>query len=325
MGLMTSQQISRYYDIYRDTEITFTKEFIRALNLDPRQVYIKCAGAQWPCIINSTSLQFARIIIGTKGGAYAQISKESTPLNLRFSFTPPGQPPVSFFVTCKVANIQPYMTSNDLAIITLAFTQRPPDDLIETIGRLIEANFNATRRREERIIINEDSKRKLNLLKEETLVYIDNVPRHCIIRDLSFSGAKLVLKGLAHFLNNKNAIIRLDFNEPRETIGVQGKVVKAEIIEGHKDLASVSIQFLESAVPMSYKLHINSYLTAIRKKQLSVVATQTQGESPATQATPASAPTVQGNVAPSEPQVVASQNQSAATNTSVAAPATQTN
>ena len=273
---MTSHQITRYYDIYRDTEVTFSKEFIRALNLDPRQVYIKCAGAQWPCIINSTSLQSARIIIGTKGGAFAQISKENTPLSLRFSFTPPGQLPVSFFVNCRVANVQPYMTSNDLAIITLTFTQRPPDDLIETLGRLIEANFNSSRRKEERIIINEDSKRKLNLLREETLVYIQNVPRHCIIRDLSFSGAKLVLKGLAQFLADKNAVIRLDFTEPQETLGIQGKIVKAETIEGRKDLASVSIQFLESAVPMSYKLHINSYLTAIRKKQLDVVAAQTQ-------------------------------------------------
>ena len=276
MGLMTSQQIAKYYDIYRDTEVTFTKEFISALNLDPRQVYIKCAGSQWPCIINSTSLQSARIIIGTKGGAFAQISKENTPLSLRFSFTPPGQLPVSFFVNCRVANVQPYMTSNDLAIITLTFTQRPPDDLIETLGRLIEANFNSSRRKEERIIINEDSKRKLNLLREETLVYIQNVPRHCIIRDLSFSGAKLVLKGLAQFLADKNAVIRLDFTEPQETLGIQGKIVKAETIEGRKDLASVSIQFLESAVPMSYKLHINSYLTAIRKKQLDVVAAQTQ-------------------------------------------------
>jgi hypothetical protein len=280
MGLMTSQQIARYYDVYRDTEVTFSKEFIRALNLDPRQVYIKCAGAQWPCIINSTSLQSARIIIGTKGGAYAQISKEATPLSLRFSFTPPGQLPVSFFVNCRVANVQPYMTSNDLAIITLTFTQRPPDDLIETLGRLIEANSNATRRKEERIIINEESKRRLNLLREETLVYIENVPRHCIIRDLSFSGAKLVLKGLAQFLKDKNAIIRLDFAEPRETLGIQGKIVKAETIEGRKDLASVSIQFLESAVPMSYKLHINSYLTAIRKKQLDVVNAQGETAQP---------------------------------------------
>ena len=280
MGLLTSQQISRYYDIYRDTEITFSKEVIRTLNLDPRQVYIKCAGAQWPCIINSTSLQNARIIIGTKGGAYQQISKEGTPLNLRFSFIPPGQTAISFFVTCKVTNVEPYMTSGDLAIISLSFTQRPPDDLIEIIGRLIEANNNASKRKEERIIINADSKRKLNLLREETLVYIQNVPRHCIIRDVSFSGAKLILQGLASLLKDKVTIIRFDFDEPRETIGVQGKIVKVDPIEGHKGLVAVCIQYLESAVPMSYKLHINAYLTAIRKKQLDVVNAQGETAQP---------------------------------------------
>ena len=87
MGLLNSQQISRYYDIYRDTEITFSKEVIRTLNLDPRQVYIKCAGAQWPCIINSTSFQMAKIIVGTKGGAFAQISRKDPPsVSLRFYF-----------------------------------------------------------------------------------------------------------------------------------------------------------------------------------------------------------------------------------------------
>ena len=43
---------------------------------------------------------------------------------------------------------------------------------------------------------------------------------------------------------------------------------------------AVCIQYLESAVPMSYKLHINTYLTAIRKKQLDVVNAQGEGEQP---------------------------------------------
>ena len=152
--------------------------------------------------------------------------------------------------------------------------------MIEIIGRLIEANNNASKRKEERIIINADSKRKLNLLREETLVYIQNVPRHCIIRDVSFSGAKLILQGLASLLKDKVTIIRFDFDEPRETIGVQGKIVKVDPIEGHKGLVAVCIQYLESAVPMSYKLHINAYLTAIRKKQLDVVNAQGETAQP---------------------------------------------
>ncbi|MBQ1983014.1 MAG: pilus assembly protein PilZ, partial [Spirochaetaceae bacterium] len=205
MGVTTSQQLTRYYELYRDTEITFTKEVIRTLHLDPRQIYIKCSGSQWPCIINSTSLMAARVIIGTKGGAYSAIAsdKNKSPINLKFCFSPPGSQPIMFFITARVSDISPYMDSTDLAVVTLTFTQRPPDDFIEIIGKLIEANTNAVRRREERIVITEDSKRRLGIMKEETIIQIQNVPRHCILRDLSFSGAKVVLMGLAMFVKDK--------------------------------------------------------------------------------------------------------------------------
>ncbi len=271
MGTATTQQITNYYDMYRDKEITFTKEIIRTLSMDPRQIYIKCAGSQWPCIINSTSFLSARIIVGTKGGAYTQLSKENTPASLRFCFIQADGQPLCFFVNTKVSSITPYATSADLALITLTFTQRPPDDLIELIGRLLEANINAIRRKEERIIISEDAKRKLQLLKEETLVFIQNVPRHCIIRDLSFSGTKIIILGLAKFLVDKEVIIRLDFEDAHEPVGIKGVIVGAETIEGRKDLVSLNIRFDEANVPMVYKLHINQYLTAVRKKQLSAV------------------------------------------------------
>ena len=49
MGVTTSQQLTRYYDQFRDTEIAFSKEIVRIIHLDPRQVYIKANGSQWPC------------------------------------------------------------------------------------------------------------------------------------------------------------------------------------------------------------------------------------------------------------------------------------
>lgn len=268
MGIATSQQISRYYDMYRDTEITFSKEIIKTLGLIPKQVFIKCGGNQWPCIINSTSLLSARIIVGTKGGAYAALSKQSSTVNLRFFFSQTESQQMSFYITSRVSNITPYMNSNDLAIITLNFLQRPPDDFIEMIGRLVEANANSIRRKEERIIINEESKRKLELFKEDILVSIDNVPRHCILRDLSFSGAKIILMGLAQFVKGKDTVIRLDFLEPIETIILKGNVVAVSQVEGRKELIAASIKFYEESIPMTYKIRINNYVTAIRKTQL---------------------------------------------------------
>lgn len=270
MGVTTSQQLTRYYDLYRDKEITFTKDIIRTLNLDPRQIYIKCNGGQWPCIINSTSFQLARIIIGTRSGAFAEISKKDSQnvVQLRFCFYEVENQLLSFFVSAKVTGISTYMNSKDLVVVTLSFTQRPPDDLIELVGKLIEANTNAMRRREERIVINEDSMRKLALVKEETFVTVDNVPRRCILRDLSFSGAKIVLLGVSKYLTEKPTILSLDFEDVDEKINIPGMIVSADLVEGRKDIVAVSIKFQEDKVPLTYKLHINSFITAVRKKQL---------------------------------------------------------
>ncbi len=218
MGIVTSQQLTRYYELYRDTEVIFSKEVIKTLHMDPRQVYVKCTDSQWPCIINSTSFLGAKIIIGSKGGAYARLSKEKGTVNLRFCFSQGEKQPISFFVSARVQEIVPYMESSDLAIVNLTYIQRPPDDLIELIGRLLEANTNALRRRDERIPITEESLRKLSLAKADAVIFIDNVPRHCIVRDISFSGAKILLLGVAQFLNNKNAVLRLEFYDPHEVI-----------------------------------------------------------------------------------------------------------
>jgi len=273
MGIVTTQQLTRYYELYRDKEVTFSKEVISTLNLDPRQVYIKCTDSQWPCIINSTSFLGAKIIIGSKGGAYSRLSQEKGTVNLRFCFLQADKQPISFFVNAKVAEIVPYMDSSDLAVVSLTYTQRPADDLIELIGRLLDANINSMRRKDERIVITEDSKRKLNLVRSETIVFIDNVPRHCIVRDISFSGAKIILLGVAQFLTNKSIVLRLEFDEPQEVIAIPGSIVKTETVQGRKDIIVVCIQYTSTMVPMSYKLHINTYLTGIRKKQLSTFHT----------------------------------------------------
>ena len=269
MVIVTSQQLTRYYELYRDTEVIFSKEVIKTLHMDPRQVYVKCTDSQWPCIINSTSFLGAKIIIGSKGGAYARLSKEKGTVNLRFCFSQGEKQPISFFVSARVQEIVPYMESSDLAIVNLAYIQRPPDDLIELIGRLLEANTNALRRRDERIAITEDSLRKLSLAKADAIVFIDNVPRHCIVRDISFSGAKILLFGVAQFLNDKNAVLRLEFYDPHEMISLPASIVKTDIVQGRKDIIIVCIQYDAANIPITYKLHINNYLTGMRKSQLS--------------------------------------------------------
>ena len=266
MALVTAQQLQDYYDHYRDTEITFTKEITKILSVDPRQIYVKCNGNQWPCIINSTSLMACRIIVGVKGGAYAMLSqKETGPVSVRFCFTDSDKQMISFFVNGKVSDIKPYMNSAELSVITISFTQRPPDDLIERLGTLLDANANAIRRKEERVILNPDVKRKLGLTKEEAIVQISGVPRHCILRDLSFGGVKILMMGIQKYVENQQALLQLRFEEPQEVIQVGGVVVASSPIEGRKDILMVSIKFGDKTVPIAYKIRINNYLVNMRK------------------------------------------------------------
>ncbi len=270
MAIATSQQINNYYDQYRDTEVTFTKDIIKTLALDPRQIYVKCNGAQWPCIINSASLQCARIILGIKGGAFAQITKKNAPaISLRFCFFDSEKKDLlSFFVASKITNITPYMSSKELAVITLTYTQRPPDDLVFKLGSLLEANTNAIRRKEERIVLTDASIRKLNISKIETYVYVQDVPRRCLLKNLSFCGAKIILLGLSKYLNEKTVTLNIEFEDPHEIINIKGRIVATDFVENHKDIVFANINFDENLVPLAYKLRINDYITSVRKVQL---------------------------------------------------------
>ncbi len=268
MGVITSQQINQYYENYSNTDIIFSREILEILRVDPRQIYLKCNGDQWACIINSVSLQSAKIIIGTKGGAYVAIQKSNTPVSIRFYFIDSYGKPMILFVNARVVEIKPYMDSTNLAIASLEFTGKPPDDLIVLLGSLLDAKTNYLRRSEERILISPESMNRLNLQKKETLVYIDQVPRNCILRDISFRGAKVLMMGIPQFLKEKKTSLRLTFEDPYEVFNINGQVVHVENIEGRKDLVSFAMKFNEEEIPLQYKMRINAYLVSYHKKML---------------------------------------------------------
>ena len=264
MGILTSQKISSYYELFKTIDVTYSKEIIKITGLVTNQVYLKCVGDFWPCVIYSSSFQGAKAVANIKSGILQKLERANNMASLRFCFknAETGNN-VTFFINAKVAGHSPYGGSGDMALFNLQFTQRPPDDLIEIMGRILDANVNSAKRREERIMITPDSARKLHLVKESS-VLIQGVPRHCILRDISFSGVKIIMMGVAKFLVNKDAILRFDFNEPKENFIVKGKFLRSETVEGRKELVSLVILFDENLIPMSYKIRINDYLTQIR-------------------------------------------------------------
>ncbi|MDR1618673.1 MAG: pilus assembly protein PilZ, partial [Treponema sp.] len=269
MGVLTSQKITVYYERFKGIEVTFTREIIQVTGLLTRQVHLKCVSDFWPCVIYSSSFQGAKIVANIKSGLIEKLRQANNSVSLRYCFkNVDSGNPVTFFVAARSVGYAPYGGSNDVAMFTLQFTQRPPDDLIEIMGRMLDANVNSAKRREERILITPDSQRKLNILSKESAVFIQKVPRRCILRDISFSGAKLIMMGVSKFLVDREAALRIDFQDPRESFLLKGKFLRSENVEGRKELIALAMQFDESVVPMGYKMRINDYIGSIRTGDL---------------------------------------------------------
>jgi len=266
MAITTSQQISRWYDVFKTIDVTLTKEIMKATGLDPRNVYLKCVGEQWPCVIYSTSFSGAKLIASSKSALTDKIKKANNLVSVRFSFRIEGKTePLSFFVQARVMGYAPYnQGGGDLQFMTVEYTQRPPDDLIDILGTVMEANISAVRRREERVLVSQDSMRRIGLMTKDTVIFVQGVPRKCIIRDLSFGGSKIIIVGLARFLVGKECLLRLDMDDPRESLDIKGTIVRFEDVEGRKDLAAVAIRFDDATMPLSYKIHLNGYFAQAR-------------------------------------------------------------
>ena len=262
MSIATSQQLTKYYDTFRAIAVTYTKEVVKSSGLQPQKVFLKCLGEQWPCVLYSSSFNEAKVLAPNRPGLMERIAKANNLVSVRLCFRISDKSdPVLFFISGRVSGFSPYAQSNGtLQFILIQFTQRPPDDFVEILGRLLEANVASTRRREDRILLTPDAMRTIGLTRKESTIMIDSVPRKCILRDLSFSGAKVIIVGLAKFLVGKACKLRVDFEEPIEMVVISGKTVRYEDVEGRKDLTAIAINFDETLVPMSYKMHINDYL-----------------------------------------------------------------
>ena len=264
MGVLTAQKNATYYETFKGIDITFTRDMIQVTGLMSDQVHLKCGSDFWPCVFYATSFQGAKIVANVKSGLIEKLQKANNLVSLRLCFknTDKGDP-VTFFVAGRVMGSAPYKNSNDVSMLTIQFTQRPPDDLIEIVGRVLDANVNSKKRKDERILLSTETQRKIKLLSKETAAFIQGVPRRCILREMSFSNAKLIMMGIAKFLVDKDTALRLDFDDPRESFLVKGKFIRSESVEGKKEMIALAMEYDEASIPMGYKIRINEYISAV--------------------------------------------------------------
>ncbi|GMO30590.1 MAG: PilZ domain-containing protein [Termitinemataceae bacterium] len=251
---------------FKSIPVTFTKEIIQVTGLQAKQISIKCASDFFPCVVYSTSFEEAKLVANIKSGVIEKLKETNNSASIKFSFIlPASSERVAFLVPVRVVGHAPYNNSSDMSTITMQFAQRPPDDLIEIVGRVIEANLNAAKRKDEIIQINAESLRKLKYAGKEVGITVQGVPRRCILRDISFSGARVIVLGISKMLINKPGSIKFEFTDPAESYEINGTFIGGDAVTDRKDMVVLDLRYDEQHLPMTYKVRLNEYLTTIRK------------------------------------------------------------
>ncbi|MBI9103405.1 MAG: PilZ domain-containing protein [Spirochaetales bacterium] len=208
----------------------------------------------------------AKIVMKVNQSILATFREANNAVSLRMCFKDQDKSvPVSFFITSKITGFNPYSQADtNLQIITISFTNQPPEDFVSTIGLLIEANTNAKNRAEDRILLTPDAIKSLGLIPKKATLVVTGIPRACILRDLSFTGSKIIISGIGKFLVNKPAILNFEM-EDLPPFSISGTILRYDEVEGRKDLSTLGFKFDEKLIPIEYKMRVNEYLVKKQK------------------------------------------------------------
>ncbi len=265
MSIITSHELARFYELYRQSEVTFTKQVTEATGLQLQTVLLKVGGSQWPCVLYSCSMAGARTVVNLRNDFYETLQRAEGHLSLRLAFKRPDkQDPISFYVSGKSAGLAPYSPQNPLVqLLAIEFGSRPSDELIQILGVLLEANANSQRRREERIPLTPENLKRMGLESRDCTVAIQGASHRGILRDLSFSGAK-VLTVVSPTLAGQPVAVKIARSEAAEEITLWGEVARVEQVQDHPDLGALGIKFLGEP-PVTFKLMISGFLSGPRR------------------------------------------------------------
>ncbi len=265
MSIITSHELSRFYEEYRETEVTFNKQVMEATGL--LSTHLKAAGTESRCFLYACSMAAAKLLVPDLREPFFQaIQKAGGHLSVRLTFNRSDKPdPLTFYVAGRMTGATPYNPQNPHAqLVALEFTGRPSDDLIQVLGVLLEANTNAKRRRDERIVITPDTLKRVGLESGTGALTIEGTDHRCLIKDVSFGGAKVLVAGTPPLAAGQPVGLKVVRAEGGEQITLWGELTRAEAVSGHPEILALGIKYLGDP-PVTYKMMLSSFLGGGRR------------------------------------------------------------
>jgi len=265
MASYATHILNKFYSEFNNREIAFNKSTIKFTGLEPKKIFLKIAGEQWSCVLYSCSMTTAKILLKMDIKSFEQLKKAKNFVNLRLSFfTSEMKNSIVFFVPCSVTGYKNFLNKDmSTFLMTLEFTQRPPDDLIEILGKIIKEREDFEKRKDIRILLEGKITLDIGFTTNKCISVIDNIKRPCIIKNISAGGTMIILACAPKFILNKPIKLFFVTSYLDEPLVLEGAIKRAEDIKGRKDIYAMGIEYDFDKIPIEYKKLINNYLNKL--------------------------------------------------------------
>lgn len=254
MTLLGTSVIQNLYQEFLDTELTYSREVAGGLGVLPAESKLKWAGEVFPCVLHSCSFRTAKILVRVTGTRRKLNVFESRLATLTATFVLPKtgkKELIQFNGTLQIPNQEGSDEAELAILVVLEFSHRPSEGFLQAQGSYLRLKKEANQRSEDRIALSVENREMMGLASLNTLVAVENIDRKCLLREFSYSGARVILTGVAPFLLGK----RFSLNVPligRSALAIPGSILRAEAVDGHRGLAVIALGYYPDRVPVDY-------------------------------------------------------------------------
>jgi hypothetical protein len=254
MSLLGTSVLQNMYQEYLDTELTYSKEVAAGLGLLPAEASLKWQGALFPCVVHSCSFRVAQVLVRLTEAKWKEMEAGSRIGTLTLTFLQPKTAKKELFQFNGSLQVVQYHGAGEgelSVLMTVTFSHRPPEGFLQAHGSYLGLKKEANQRKEDRIPMTNQARDLMGLSNLNTTVTVDHIDRKCLIRELSYTGARAILTGVAPFLLDKPFALTVPMVDPHP-MSIPGRIVRAEPVEGHKGLAVIALGYHPDRVPVEY-------------------------------------------------------------------------
>jgi hypothetical protein len=252
MALLGSAVIQSLYQEYQDIELAYTKDVAAGLGLLPGESSFKWQGTIYPCVVHSGSFNAAKVLVKLSGSQWRSIEAGSklTTLTMTMLASKTGRREL-IAINGTLETLQRPSSSSEMSVLMgITYSHRPPENFVSVQGSYLGLKKEANQRTEDRIALTPDNRELVGLANLNTVVTVDHIERKCLLRDLSYNGARAILTGVAPFLVDKPFTLQVPLADG--PVHLPGKIVRADPVEGHKGLAVIAMGYHTDLVSIDY-------------------------------------------------------------------------